>query len=103
MTRTIYYNYIMLGIKLKCFRRQADVICSQGYDDNREEGKDDNVKYGNSKDNMNDKDTNENNIFFNGIKKLLVRTFNFRLKKSFPPCSDLKKSFALPPAWTWKN
>ena len=101
---TIYYNYIMLGIKLKGFRRQADVSCSQGYDDNREEGKDDNVKYDNSKDNMND--TNENNIFFNGIKKLLVRTFNFWLKKSFPPLLRPEKILRNPPpplSWTWKN
>ena len=58
----------MLGIKLKGFRRQADVSCSQGYDDNREEGKDDNVKYDNSKDNKNDKDTNENKIFSMELK-----------------------------------
>ena len=33
----------MLGIKLKGFRRQANLSYSQGYDDNGEEWKDDNV------------------------------------------------------------
>ena len=41
----------MWGIKLKGLRRQADLSYWQGYDDDGEDGKDDNVK-----EDMNDKD-----------------------------------------------
>ena len=43
----------MWGIKLKGFVRQVDLSYSQGYDDDEEEGKEDNVKY--DKGDMNDK------------------------------------------------
>ena len=45
----------MWGIKLKGFIRQVDLSYTQGYDDNGEEGKDDNVKYNKDKGDMNDK------------------------------------------------
>ena len=45
----------MWGIKLKGLRRQADLSYSQGYDDDGEDGKDDNVKEDNDKGGMNDK------------------------------------------------
>lgn len=51
MTRTIFYKYI----KLKGFRRQADLRYSQGYDDDSEDVKEDNDNM-EDKDNMNDKD-----------------------------------------------
>ena len=44
----------MWGIKLKGFIRQIDLNYSQGYGDEGEEGKEDNVKY--DKGDMNDKD-----------------------------------------------
>ena len=53
----------MWGIKLKGFIRQAYLSYSQGYDDNGEEGKENNVKYDMDKDNMNDKDNDENKQF----------------------------------------
>ena len=46
----------MWGIKLKGLRRQADLSYSQGYDEDGEDGKDDNVKEDNNKGDMNDKD-----------------------------------------------
>ena len=45
----------MWGIKLKGFIRQAYLSYSQGYDDNGEEGKENNVKYDKDKDDMYDK------------------------------------------------
>ena len=53
----------MWGIKLKGFIRQAYLSYSQGYDDNGEKGKENNVKYDMDKNDMNDKDNNEN-LFF---------------------------------------
>ena len=41
-------------------------LFTQGYDDDGENGKDDNVKYNKNKDDMNDKD-NDENLFFKSI------------------------------------
>ena len=46
----------MWGIKLKGLRRQADLSYLQGYDDDGEDGKDDNIKEDNENYDMNDKD-----------------------------------------------
>ena len=56
----------MWGIKLKGFIRQAYLSYSQGSDDNGEDGKENNVKYDKDKDDMNDKD-NDENLFFKSI------------------------------------
>ena len=56
----------MWGIKLKGFIRQVYLSYSQGYDDNGEEGKENNVKYDMDKDDMNDKD-NDENLFFSKV------------------------------------
>ena len=56
----------MWGIKLKGFIRQAYLSYSQSYDDNGEEGKENNAKYDKDKDDMNDKD-NDENLFFKSI------------------------------------
>ena len=53
-TRTIYYKYVMWGIKLKGFVRQVDLSYSQGYDDTFKDGNDMDDK--DNMDNMNDKD-----------------------------------------------
>ena len=58
----------MWGIKLKGFIRQVGQSYSQGYHDYCEEGKKDNVKYKKDKDDMNDKDNNDDNIFFKSIR-----------------------------------
>ena len=55
----------MWGIKLKGFIRQIDLNYSQGYGDEGEDGKEDNVKY--DKDNMNDKGNYYDSIFFKTI------------------------------------
>ena len=72
MTRTIHYKYIIWGIKLNCFIRQADLSYSQVYDDDGEEGEDDNVKNDNDKDDMNDKDNNDDNNFFPKYQVLYI-------------------------------
>ena len=56
MTRTIYYKYMMWGIKLKDFKRQAGLRYSQDQDEGGKDGKDDNVKEDNENFDMNDKD-----------------------------------------------
>ena len=50
----------MWGIKLNGFIRQVSLSYSQGYDDN---GGEDNIKYNKEKDDMNNKDNNDD-IFF---------------------------------------
>ena len=52
----IYFKYVMWGIKLKGLRTQADISYSQGYDDDGDYSKDDNIKEDNNKGDMNDKD-----------------------------------------------
>ena len=52
----------MWGIKLKGFIRQVDLSYLQGYDDDGEEGKEDNVKC--DKDDMNNRDNKDENISY---------------------------------------
>ena len=52
----IYFKYVMWGIKLKGLRTQADLSYSQGYDDDGDYSKDDNIKEDNDKGDMYDKD-----------------------------------------------
>ena len=56
----------MLGIKFKGFIRPAYLSYLHGYDDSGEEGKENNAKYDKDKDDMNDKD-NDENLFFKSI------------------------------------
>ena len=57
----------MWGIKLKGFIRQVSLSYSQGYDDN---GGEDNIKYNKEKDDMNNKDNNDE-IFFSKLSVVM--------------------------------